>query len=159
MPQTQGKPAEVIPAGCPQPVMNEGIVPPKITVPARLQPAAVPRILVVDDDGLMLTIIRDVLRNQLFEVATALDGYRALELFSSNAISLVILDWKMPGLRGEEVFDKLAAIREDVKVIVISGDNPRDVERAFEGRNVLRFVTKPFHVGEFVAVVKAALEG
>jgi len=116
------------------------------------------RILVVDDDPIILTLVESVLQTEQFQVATAKDGYHGIELLHRDrGISVVILDWRMPGISGEQVFDQLAAIRPDVKVIVASGESPVEVRRAFSGRNVLNFLPKPFNIHVLVTAVKSAL--
>ncbi len=116
------------------------------------------RILVVDDDPMILTLIERVLQSENFWVSTAEDGHRAIDLFHRDGgVSVVILDWRMPGISGEQVFDKLVAIRPDVKVIVASGESPADVQRAFSGRKVLDFLPKPFKIQTLVTAVKSAL--
>lgn len=127
---------------------------------AAAPPAAAPaRILVVDDDPMIRTLIERILESERFDVTTAEDGYCGIELFRRYAdISVVILDWQMPGISGERVFDEFAAIRPDIKVIVASGESPVEVQRAFSGRNV-RFLAKPFKIHALVAAVKFALAG
>jgi DNA-binding NtrC family response regulator len=126
---------------------------------AAARPATTPaRILVVDDDPMILTLIERVLQSENFVVSKAEDGHRAVDLFHRDGgVSVVILDWRMPGISGEQVFDKLVAIRPDVKVIVASGESPADVQCAFSGRKVLDFLPKPFKIQSLVAAVKSAL--
>jgi len=120
-------------------------------------PSSVPRILVIDDEDMVRNFVGHILESEHFEVCTAKDGGSAVDLFRRGAFSLVILDWHMPGLSGESVFDSLAEIRPGVKVIVASGECPEDVKCAFHGRNVLQFIPKPFPIDDFVAAVKTAL--
>ncbi len=68
-----------------------------------------------------------------------------------------ILDWRMQGMTGEQLFDRLIAIRPGIKVIVASGDNPSEVESAFAGRRVVGFLPKPFKVEALVTAVKILL--
>ena len=122
--------------------------------------SAVGRILVVDDDPTICTLIEPVLRSENFGVTTAENGYRAIDLFRRDAgICVVILDWRMPGISGEQVFDTLVAVRPDVKVIVATGDTPADVHRAFSGRKVHQFLSKPFTIQSLVIAVKSAVAG
>lgn len=93
-------------------------------------------------------------------VRTAKTGPDALRIFQSQpTISLAILDWRMPGMTGEQVFDELAKKRPDVKVIVATGNDRSDVERAFAGRRVVRFLEKPFTPEVLVSAVRSTLAG
>lgn len=117
-----------------------------------------PHVLVVDDECMTLKLVASILLSLGLEVSTAENGHQAVDLLRRNArISVTILDWRMPGMSGEQVFDQIAAIRPGVKVIVVSGDDCVEVERAFSGRNVIRFLPKPFNTETLVSAVKSAL--
>lgn len=121
-------------------------------------PLAIPRILVIDDEPMILSMIRSILEAQGLEVTTAENGSHGIDLFQSDArICLVILDWQMPGMSGEQVFDKLLAIRSGVKVMVSSGAAPSQVDRAFSARKEVQFLPKPFQGQALVTAVKSAL--
>ncbi len=121
-------------------------------------PTPVPRILVIDDERSILNLIAQILEQEGFEVRTAESGHRALDLIQCEpGISLTILDWRLPGMSGEKVLDQLVAVRPSIKVIVASGDQPLEVERAFAGRRVDGFLWKPFNIHALVTAVKFAL--
>jgi CheY-like chemotaxis protein len=121
-------------------------------------PMAIPRILVIDDEPMILSMIRRTLEAQGLEVTTAENGSHGIDLFQGDArICLVILDWQMPGMSGEQVFDKLLAIRSGVKVIVSSGAAPSQVDRAFSAHKEVQFLPKPFQGRALVTAVKSAL--
>jgi DNA-binding NtrC family response regulator len=89
------------------------------------EPAAEPpqkmraRILVVDDDS----SIRKVMCQELeeYNVGTAVDGLRGLELYKSGEFDLIVTDLKMPNMSGMELLAEIKLIDPDAKVIVISG--------------------------------------
>ena len=58
-----------------------------------------------------------------YTVLQARYGYEALKIFekNKNRISLVILDMRMPGMDGCEVYDRLKAIQQEIKIIIVSG--------------------------------------
>jgi CheY-like chemotaxis protein len=118
----------------------------------------VPRILVVDDEPVILELTARILRPQGIEVRTAESGYEAVDVLEHDAdISFAILDWHLPGMTGEHVFDRLAAIRPGIHAIVISADPTDDVQRAFYGRKVDRFLAKPFRPETLVTAVRTAM--
>jgi len=120
--------------------------------------SAVPRILVIDDDRMILDLVESILEPEGLAIRTAEDGANAIDLFQREAaISLIILDWHMPGMPGEQVLDQLLAIRSGARVIVSSAASPSQVERAFAGRGVLQFLPKPFQVQNLLAAVRLAL--
>jgi DNA-binding NtrC family response regulator len=118
----------------------------------------IPHVLVVDDERMIRDLMVRILEPQGISARTAEDGEEAIELARwDSAISLAILDWHLPGITGELVYDELAALRPGIKAIVASGDLPLEVEYAFAGRKVDAFLPKPFKIEPFVKAVKSAL--
>src|SRR5438105_1628246 len=78
------------------------------------------RVLVVDDDEVIRSLVRDGLEREGFEVCVAADGEHALRILTEEAPHLVILDVNLPAIGG---FDVLAAIRDSsgVPVIMLTG--------------------------------------
>ena len=64
------------------------------------------KVLIVDDDTHIVELIRLNLKNEGFETCTAYDGEKALELFRSEAPSIVILDVMMPKMDGLDVYKR-----------------------------------------------------
>ncbi|MCA9699852.1 MAG: response regulator, partial [Myxococcales bacterium] len=116
------------------------------------------RVLVVDDDLRVRTVSRRMLELHGYEVLLASDGEEALELFGREAqsISVVLLDLLMPGMNGREVFSRLRAMDAAVKVILMSGYNPRDVAADLLGE-ANGFLVKPFRVGELMERLRTVL--
>lgn len=128
------------------------------TKPASPAPVAVPRVLVIDDDCEILELVARILGAEGLTVRTAENGLEAIDLAQGEpAISLAILDWQLPGMGGEQILDRLTAIRPGIRAIVATGGRAGDVQRAFSGRRVDYFLAKPFDVGRLVAAVKSAL--
>jgi len=116
------------------------------------------KMLVVDDEPMIRELIARVLQSEGLNVSTAENGNEAVGILQHDArISLAILDWRMPGMMGEQVFDLLMEIRSGIKVIVASGDSLSEVKGVFCGRDVFCFLPKPFRIDTLVNVVKAAL--
>ncbi len=67
-----------------------------------------PKILVVDDDPDIITVLQDRLEAQGYEILTAGDGLRALELIEQDPPRLMLLDLEMPRLNGLELLKRLA---------------------------------------------------
>jgi two-component system, OmpR family, response regulator len=111
-----------------------------------------PRILVVDDDGPILTLMRAILREFGFEPIVAGTGAQALDLARTNPPDLVLLDIRMPGMSGAEV---IRALREDgaqVPILILSGEPVSVAEVARLGANGA--VQKPFDVPELIETIR-----
>jgi two-component system KDP operon response regulator KdpE len=114
------------------------------------------RVLVVDDDSVLLRTLRINLRARGHEVLLATTGAQAVATFFAEQPELVILDLGLPDLDGIEVLKRLRE-RSEVPVIVLSARQHADdkVEALDEGAD--DYVSKPFSMDEFLARVRAAL--
>jgi DNA-binding response OmpR family regulator len=114
------------------------------------------RILVVDDEVKILTVVKAYLESENFEVLTATDGQRALELFDTEMIHLIILDLMIPKISGEEVC-KTIRTKSDIPIIMLTAKANED-ER-IEGISIGAddYLTKPFSGRELVVRVRALL--
>jgi CheY-like chemotaxis protein len=85
-------------------------------------PNIVPRrILVVDDDPLVCDSIRRVLACDRHQVETATSGEAALALFQQGKFDLIIVDYEMPGMNGDELAAAVKALDPHQPVVMITG--------------------------------------
>ena len=114
------------------------------------------RVLVVDDEKSIRTIVEYALKDGGFEVVSASRGDDALEIMEKEPIDLVVLDLMLPGLDGMEVCRRIRAHR-NVPIIMLSarGDEVDKVLGLEMGAD--DYVTKPFSPRELVSRVKANL--
>jgi DNA-binding response OmpR family regulator len=114
------------------------------------------RILLVDDEQSVQTLLAYPLRKDGHEVVSALDGRQALERFAEGRFDLVVLDVMLPGLDGIEVCRRLRA-RSQVPIIMLTAkDDEIDKVLGLE-MGADDYITKPFSVREFRSRVRAAL--
>ena len=99
------------------------------------------RVLVIDDEPGMRSLMRRGLGLAGFEVQTAEDGELGLEVVQTYLPDLVMLDLMMPGLDGFETLERLCALEPRPKIIVLSGrDEPEDRARTAKANG---FLVKP----------------
>jgi DNA-binding response OmpR family regulator len=117
---------------------------------------ATARILLVDDEDSIQTLLTYPLRKEGYEVVSARDGREALDRFAEGRFDLVVLDVMMPRLDGIEVCRRLRS-RSQVPIIMLTArDDEVDKVLGLEiGAD--DYITKPFSVREFRSRVKAAL--
>ncbi|HET8577926.1 MAG TPA: SpoIIE family protein phosphatase [Methylomirabilota bacterium] len=121
--------------------------------------SAAPRILVVDDETGVTTVLSATLKRAGYHVATASDGLEALETIRRQPPDLVLLDVMMPGPDG---FETLSRIREhgptaQLPVIMLTAKTAlADKMKGFE-RGADDYVVKPFAPAEVLARVQALL--
>jgi DNA-binding response OmpR family regulator len=114
------------------------------------------RILLVDDEQSIQTLLSYPLRRDGYEVVSALDGQEALQRFTEARFDLVILDLMLPKLDGVEVCRRMRS-RSQVPIIMLTakGDEIDKVVGLEMGAD--DYITKPFSMREFRSRVKAAL--
>src|SRR5712691_669189 len=101
------------------------------------------RVLVVDDEPLIVQMLRIALTYEKFEVSVARDGAEAIQQASQTKPDLVILDWMMPNMDGIEVSRKLRAAG-DVGILMLTarGEDEDQVQGLNSGAD--DYLIKPF---------------
>lgn len=114
------------------------------------------RVLVVEDEENLLTLLRNYLKREGFEVHEALDGRTALEVARRAEPNVVVLDWMLPGLDGMEVLRELRRFSE--AYIIMLTARADEVDRIVGlSTGADDYLVKPFSPGELVARVRAML--
>lgn len=116
------------------------------------------RILLIDDDLLVLDVIEEMLSAYGYEVTTATCGQEGVQLFSEapEHINLVLTDVVMPDFSGREVFRRIRKMRGDVKVLFSSG-NQVELPEAVE-ENGAAFIQKPYSLSELLKGIRQMLD-
>jgi DNA-binding response OmpR family regulator len=114
------------------------------------------RILLVDDEQSVQTLLRYPLLKEGYEVVTAGDGREALDRFAEQRFDLVVLDIMLPNIDGIEVCRRMRS-RSQVPIIMLTAkDDEIDKVLGLE-MGADDYITKPFSVREFRSRVRAAL--
>jgi CheY-like chemotaxis protein len=129
-------------------------------------PAAPPiggneRILLVDDEPMLLDVGCQLLESLGYQVTTAHGGPAGLELFQENplAFDLVVTDMTMPGLTGDKLAKKIWETRPDIPAILCTGYSANLSPQKAVGMGLHALVFKPFTEAEIARVVREALDG
>ncbi|MBF0253211.1 MAG: response regulator [Candidatus Omnitrophica bacterium] len=117
-----------------------------------------PRILIIDDNQDMRTVLKEILERKDYSVETAFDGEDGMKIFRAEPADLVITDIIMPNKEGAEVIFELFKDFPDVPVIAISGGGQLDSKQCLEMvknvSNVKYTLKKPFSNSELLEAVK-----
>jgi len=114
------------------------------------------RILLVDDEHSIQTLLSYPLRKDGYHVTSAQDGREALQRFEEARFDLVILDLMLPKLDGVEVCRELRS-RSQVPIIMLTAKGSETDKVAGLEVGADDYITKPFSMREFRSRVKAAL--
>ena len=116
-----------------------------------------PRVLVIDDDEMVLALVQRILSVEGFEALTTADGPQGLKIFKERRPDVVLLDLALPGMNGLEVLRKIRQIDEKAKVIVVTGSGSDESAEVALRYGACDFVRKPVDYADFVRRIKAAL--
>jgi CheY-like chemotaxis protein len=118
-----------------------------------------PAILLVDDDPVMLTLMRRILPEVApdYELVAVLDGTTALTLIALQPIALVITDQYMPDMDGIALITAIKALAPQCPVILMTGSDAAEIQQRAQAAGVDFFLAKPFGFEQLVALVRAAL--
>jgi len=114
------------------------------------------RVLVVEDDEVVRTLLRMLLEDESLQVVEASSGTQAVERFDADTFDLVLLDVRLPGMSG---FDVCRHIRRKSNVPVIMVTAQQDSHDVVTGLEIGAddYVTKPFNDRELMARVRVQL--
>jgi len=117
------------------------------------------RLLVVDDEAVVLGACLDYLKHRGFDVVGAESGSAALDLFRAqpSGFACVILDLTMPEMGGAAVFEEIQRIRPEVPVILASGFSESAALQDFGAARPAGFLQKPFRLETLVAAIESVL--
>ncbi len=113
------------------------------------------RVLVVDDEDLILQMIQQALTLNGYKVDVARDGETALRRLGQYHYDLALCDWKMPGLTGQEVYERLQNANPEMskRLIFITGDILNSTAQEFLKSKDKICLSKPFTLAEFRAAI------
>jgi CheY-like chemotaxis protein len=140
---------------------------PRVDGESAVRPVAAERlrgsetVLVVEDEAVVLDILREVLSGHGYDVLTAANGEEGLRVLSSHPgpIHLLLTDVVMPHLSGKELAEQLSARRKGLKVVFVSGY----ADDAIAHHGVLApgsvFIQKPVSMAALARMVRDVLDG
>jgi two-component system NtrC family sensor kinase len=117
------------------------------------------KVLVIDDEEPILQMVREALVQRGYEVDLAPDGESGLEHLSRKRYDVTLCDWKMPGLNGREVYERIRAQSpaQAERFIFITGDVVNDrTQKFFEERN-RPCLPKPFSLHDFRGAIRKVM--
>jgi two-component system response regulator PilR (NtrC family) len=116
------------------------------------------RILVVDDDDAIRTMVERILKREKFQVDCARDGFEAIDKLSQHDYGTVLLDLMMPRVDGHGVLRFLEAERPEPRpAVIIMTANLQSAAEALPAASVYRVLPKPFDIRMLIAHIRSCL--
>lgn len=118
------------------------------------------KILLVDDEEMILEINEQLLQRLGYDVLVAASGEKALALLEHHidTIDLVIIDMIMPGMSGKELFDRIKAKYPGLKTLLCSGYSLNENAQEIMNHGCDGFIQKPFNVNQLSRTIKNILQ-
>jgi CheY-like chemotaxis protein len=117
-------------------------------------------VLIIEDDPTIRELAAEMLAAEGYKLILARDGFEALDIYRKigSQIGLVILDFFLPVMDGDAVFDELRAINPNVNVVLSSGFAEQEKVSAMLAQGLRGFIPKPYTREKLLAQVRTALD-
>jgi two-component system NtrC family sensor kinase len=117
------------------------------------------KILVIDDEEAILQMLREKLTQSGYRVDTVSDGEHALNQLRQTNYDVTFCDWKMPGLNGRQIYEKIQASSPDQcrRIVFFSGDVVNQQMRGFQEQEKRLCLAKPFTFEAVHGAIKSIL--
>lgn len=116
------------------------------------------RVLVVDDDPDILTILRLVLGREGYEVLTANSGEESLAVIRSVNPAVCLVDFRLPDMSGLDLIRTARGIDKDLQFVAVTGQGSEKVAVDLMKAGAADYLAKPFEAAEIMAAVRRAFE-
>ena len=119
-----------------------------------------PKILIIEDEKSIRNVLYNILSDEdkSYEVFTAEDGQKGLEVVKSKTLDLVLCDIKMPGMDGVEVLEEIVAYSPQLPVLMISGHGDLDTAVETIKKGAYDYISKPPDLNRLLNSVRNALD-
>jgi len=112
------------------------------------------KVLIVDDAGPVVVLCVNVLQALGYAVKGANRGEAALDILRKERFDLMVLDYKMPGMTGFEVFAQARALHRDLAVVLVTGHGTPDIVDEANRLGFASILLKPFTSDELRSTVE-----
>lgn len=116
------------------------------------------KILIIDDEPGIRTVLSDIIRDENHQVLTAGDGFEGLTILKEKAVDLVILDVWLPNMGGIDVLKEIKKEYPSIEVIMISGHANIDIAVKAVKLGAYDFLEKPLSLDKIINLIKNALK-
>jgi CheY-like chemotaxis protein len=121
------------------------------------------KILVIDDEELIVKSLRKLLEKNNFTVFVAKNGQDALAMVETESFDLIVADIRMPGMNGVEtvqaIYDDLKKTStQQIPALFITGYADDEIKKQAKSLKPVAYIYKPFEISDLVSRIKEALQ-
>ena len=114
-------------------------------------------ILLVEDEANVLKVVSTALRKEKFDVESAMTGEDALAFIQRKQFDLVLTDYKLPGMNGEALLEKIKSHDASLPVILLTAYGTIDLAVTTMKKGAYTFLTKPVNLNVLITTVRDAI--
>jgi len=115
------------------------------------------KILIVEDEAVVRESLRDWLVEDGYDVEVAEDGEEALKKIKEEEFGVIVLDLRLPGVDGLQVFEEAKELRPETKGVVVTAYPSKDTLEKAKRLGLLDYLPKPFKVEDLERIIGGAL--
>ena len=117
------------------------------------------KVLVVDDEDMIITVVKRVLSTAGIEVLSAENGAEAIEVCKESGpeIGCILLDFGLPDYQTEKLVDDLTEINQNTAIFIMSGHSEKSIKNSFTNGMPCGYIAKPFTTKELIQQVQDSL--
>jgi DNA-binding response OmpR family regulator len=112
------------------------------------------RIMIIEDDEEMKSLLKDFLEEEGFETDSVSNGVEALEKLSKDRYALVITDIRMPGLTGLDILPGIRRRKPETPAIVMTAYGSDEVRRRSLERGATAYLAKPISLSQLRILIR-----
>jgi DNA-binding NtrC family response regulator len=114
---------------------------------------SVVRILIIEDDKEMRSLLEDVLGEEGFKTESAGNGSEGLRKLAEEPFDLILTDIRMPGLTGLDILPVIKRLKPEAPVIVITAFGNEEIYRRSTEKGAAGYLEKPIHMDKLKTLV------
>jgi CheY-like chemotaxis protein len=132
----------------------------KNSIPMNRPPSAVPHILAIDDEEVMGYLIQRIVRHLGYLVEWVTDCETALRLLEEKRFDVILSDFRMPSMGGEQLYREIAKRDERLldRLVFVTGDTVSARTISFLRKHSVRFLSKPFDIQDLQDVIESIVQ-
>jgi len=117
------------------------------------------RILIIDDEAKVAFFLQEGLKGlgDEYEVRTIESAELALEQMNRHSFDLLVVDFRLPGISGLDLIERVRNVNPDIKTILITAYGSPEIEQEAYRLDTCRYLHKPFRIEELMCTVQGIL--